>query len=378
MKGTITRRGKSSWRLKFDIGRDALGKRKFRFLTIRGKRQDAEKELTKQLQTFHDGMLVAPTKTTIAEYIRAWLDRADVAPKTLERYRQLAEQQIIPYLGNIEIQKLRPAKVQDWHGALLKAGGKTGKPLAPRTVGHAHRVLHKALAMAAATEVVPRNVASVIKPPKVETKEIEILAPTQIREVLTELKGHWLYPIVALALGTGLRRGELLALQWNSVDIEGATLRVDRSLEETKAGLRVKPPKSKNGRRTVSLPTTALDALRTHRRQQLELRLAVGAGREPEDALVFCRREGGPLSPDNLSRDWRRTVKSKGLPEVTFHALRHTHASILIAQGVDILTISRRLGHGSAAVTLTVYAHLLEKVDTKAAAAIDVALNKGA
>jgi len=98
MKGTITRRGKSSWRLKFDIGRDAFGKRQFQFLTVRGKRQDAEKELTKQLQTFHAGMLVPPTKTTVAEYTRAWLDRADVAPKTLERYRQLVEQQIIPHL----------------------------------------------------------------------------------------------------------------------------------------------------------------------------------------------------------------------------------------------------------------------------------------
>ena len=378
MKGTITRRGKTSWRLKFDIGRGTDGAREIRYQTVRGKRQDAEKELTKQLQAFHDGMLVAPAKTPIAEYLRSWLDRANVAPKTLERYRQLAEQQIIPHLGRIELQKLRPAKLKDWHATLAKSGGKDDKPLSARTIGHAHRVLHKALADAAAIELVPRNVATVIKPPKVESEEVEILTSPQITEILAKLEGHWLYPFAAIDLGTGLRRGELLALRWSDVDLEGATLRVDRSLEETNAGLRFKTPKTKHGRRTVSLPAAALEALRVHRRQQLELRMALGSGREPTDALVFCSPEGAPLSPDNLSRDWRRTVRAKSLPEVTFHALRHTHASILIAQGVDILTISRRLGHGTPAVTLTVYAHLIEKVDTKAAAAIDAAFTKGA
>jgi integrase len=212
----------------------------------------------------------------------------------------------------------------------------------------------------------------------VESEEVEILTSPQITEILAKLEGHWLYPFAAIDLGTGLRRGELLALRWSDVDLEGATLRVDRSLEETNAGLRFKTPKTKHGRRTVSLPAAALEALRVHRRQQLELRMALGSGREPTDALVFCSPEGAPLSPDNLSRDWRRTVRAKSLPEVTFHALRHTHASILIAQGVDILTISRRLGHGTPAVTLTVYAHLIEKVDTKAAAAIDAAFTKGA
>ena len=378
MKGTITRRGKCSWRLKFDVGRDASGKRQIRYQTVRGKRQDAEKELTKQLSAFHDGMLVDPSKKTVAEYLRAWLDVANVTPKTLERYQQLVEQQIIPHLGHIALQKLRPAQVEEWHSKLAKSGGKGGKPLAARTVGHAHRVLHKALARATATELVSRNVATAIKPPKVASSEIEILEPAQIAEVLTKLKGHDFYTIAALALGSGLRRGELLALRWSDVDLDRATLRVERSLEETKAGLRFKTPKTEHGRRTVSLPANAVDALRAHRRQQLELRLAIGAGKDTPDALVFSTLEAKPLSPDNLSRDWRRVVNVRRLPSVTFHALRHSHASLLIAQGVDILTVSRRLGHGSPTVTLTVYAHLIEKVDTKAAAAIEAALKWGA
>lgn len=174
MKGTIIRRGKSSWRLKFDIGHDASGNRQIRYLTVRGKRQDAERELSKQLNSFHQGTSVEPSKITVADYMRGHLDRLIVSPKTLERYRELTEQQIIPHLGAFVLQKLRPAHVEEWHSILLQRGGKNSKPLSARTVGHAHRVLHGALVKATATETVSRNVASFIHPPKIETEEVEI------------------------------------------------------------------------------------------------------------------------------------------------------------------------------------------------------------
>ena len=180
------------------------------------------------------------------------------------------------------------------------------------------------------------------------------------------------------ALGSGLRRGELLGLQWGDVDLEGASLRVERSVEETKAGLRFKPPKSRHGRRTVSLPGSVVDVLRAHRRQQLELRVALGLGRLPEDALVFSQPDGSPMSPDKLSRDWCRLVISKKLPAVSFHALRHSHVSALIDGGLDVFSVSRRIGHGSPALTLRTYTHLFSKKDTDAAAAIEAALRASA
>jgi len=374
MKGTITRRGKSSWRLKFDIGHDASGKRQIRYQTVRGKRQDAERELSRLLNSFHQGTSVEPNKITVADYVRGWLDVADLAPKTIERYRQLAEQQIIPHLGATTLQKLRPAQIQDWHSTLLRSGGKDGRPLSARTVGHAHRVLHRALSRAATAEIVSRNVASTMRPPKVESTEVEILSAQDMGDMLSKIQGHAMYPLVAVALGTGVRRGELLGLQWGDIDLDGATLRVARSVEETKSGLRLKSPKTKHGRRTVSLPPSIVDALRAHRSQQREIRVALGLGREASDTPVFCTPEGALLSPDNLSRDWRRLVKSRGLPSVMFHALRHSHASALIASGLDVLTVSRRLGHGSPMVTLTIYAHLFEKTDLVAASAIEASL----
>ncbi|MGE3699286.1 MAG: tyrosine-type recombinase/integrase [Hyphomicrobiaceae bacterium] len=217
-------------------------------------------------------------------------------------------------------------------------------------------------------ELVSRNVASAIRPPRVEQQEIEILSTDQIGLVLDKLQGRQLYPIAALALATGLRRGELLALQIGDFDLDAAVLRVERSLEETAAGLRFKPSKTKHGRRSISLPAHAVAVLRTHWRQQLERRLALGLGKPEPATLVFSHHDGAPISPDNLSRDWRRACRSLKLPLVMFHALRHTHASALIASGLDVVQISRRLGHSSPVVTLRTYAHLFANSDSAAAA----------
>jgi integrase len=376
VRGNITRRGKSSWRLKFDDGTDPVsGKRRTRYVTIRGKRQDAERELARLLNDAHNGTLIEPSKITVAECIHSWLNGAHgLSPKTVERYRQLAEQQIIPHLGRVQLQKLRPSQVQEWHGTIIREGGKNGRPLSARTVGHAHRVLHRALQRAVENETLPRNVASLIRPPKVEAQEVEILGADEIGMVLAKLEGHALHPIATLALATGMRRGELLALRWGDVDLSGATMRVERALEETGAGIRFKAPKTKHGQRTVSLPKSAIEVLRAHRLKQLELRVALGQGKQKLDALVFSTFEGAPLSPDNLSRDWRRAVTTLDLPKVKYHALRHSHASALIASGLDVLTVSRRLGHGSPVITLSTYAHLFGKTDEKAADAIEAAL----
>jgi integrase len=383
--GGIDQRGENRWRLRYRVN----GKRYTK--AFHGTLTEARKELRRLLKSADDGMHIEPDKTTIAEYLRAWLDAdSSLAPKTLERYRQLAEQQIIPHLGATVLQNLRPAHVHDWHGALLKGGGANGRPLSARTVGHAHRVLHRALERALRLELVGRNVAHAVRPPKVEDTEIANLTAAQIGGVLDALRlpvaragrnsepePHSLYSIAALALGTGMRRGELCGLVWGAVDLDAATVRVERSLEETKAGLRFKAPKTRHGRRVVSLPASVVDVLRQHRRQQLEQRLLLGLGRPGDGDLVFARPDGSPLSPDNLSRDWRRAVKSLKLPAVMFHALRHSHASALIAAGLDVVAVSRRIGHASPAITLRVYAHKFAASDAAAAEAIERALKGG-
>ena len=385
MRGSIRRRGRQSWELKFDVPSDD-GRRRTRYVNVRGRRQDAQKELTRLLAQADAGTLVDPDKTTVKGYIEAWLGvlpkdgesrippPPGLSPKTAERYRELAEHQIYPHLGAMVMQKLKPAQVANWHETLLASGGSTGKPLSARTVGHAHRVLHKALARAVQHELLARNVAASIKPPKVEEEEIEILTSDEIGILLAKIAGHDLGPVANAALASGARRGELLALSSECLDLDAATMRIERTLEQTKAGLRFKPPKTRNGLRTISLPTSAVTVLREHRRKQLELRLQLGLGKPAPDALVFCRLDGSPIPPNNLSRDWARACKSLDLPRVPFHALRHTHASALIAAGHDVVTISRRLGHKSPTTTLRIYAHLFNRGDEAVADAIDAVM----
>src|SRR5262245_10769558 len=278
-----------------------------------------------------------PSRATVAEYLGQWLNGAlDPSPKTLERYRELAERQVIPYLGNVALQKLKAEHVSDWHAKLIASG------LSAQTVVHAHRVLSLTLRRAVENGTLARNVAALRRPPKVEPREVEILSPSQVAAVLASLADHPLHPIASLALASGMRRGELLALQWSDVDLDRAVVRVERSVEQTKAGLRVTQPKTRRGRRNIGLPADSVSMLREHRKWLIELRLALGQGGPP--TLVFSTIEGEMLSPNSVSRAWRQTCKARKLPRVQFHALRHTHASALIRAGVDVLTISRRLG----------------------------------
>jgi integrase len=167
-----------------------------------------------------------------------------------------------------------------------------------------------------------------------------------------------------------MRRGELLALRWQDVDLNGARLRVERSLEQTtRGGLVFKSPKTRHGRRTITLPASTVAELRTHWKAQQERRMALGQGKAPEDSLVFAAWHGSTRSPNALTKEWALAMSKAGLP-ITLHSLRHTHASTLIASGLDVLTISRRLGHGSPAITLNVYGHLF-KTDDRAADAME-------
>jgi integrase len=221
-------------------------------------------------------------------------------------------------------------------------------------------------------EILSRNVAHAVKPPRVESEEVEILKQEQVEGVLTRLEGHPLLPIVTFALASGMRRGEICALAWGAVDLDKATVRVERNMEETKAaGLRLKAPKTAAGRRTISLPLHAVEMLRAHYRAQIELRLQLGiAGRPGAGDWIFPGSLDGsqPYPPDKLSRDWGNVVRDRKLPQVMFHALRHTHVSALIAAGQDVVSVSKRIGHSSPAITLKVYSHLFSTAGDAAAA----------
>jgi integrase len=374
MSGHIQRRGARSWRLKFDLGRDPItGKRETRYHTFKGTKRGAEAELTRLTAEALRGAYIDLTPETVGDFLERW-DRdwasTHVSPKTVERYRGLIGKQIKPYIGNRPIQKLRAVDLSELYAKLLRDDG-----LAPRTVGHVHRLLHRALGHAATWGVVQQNIASLVSPPRVPSTEIEIIREGEIKAVLQKLRGRSMYMIATLGLATGMRRGELLALRWQDVSLDAGKLRVEQSVEQTKAGLRFKSPKTKHGRRMITIPPSIIAELRAHWADQQERRLALGTGKAPADALVFPTWDFAVRSPNALTKEWSVAMAEAGMA-VSLHSLRHTHASSLIAAGVDVLTISRRLGHASPTVTLGVYGHLFSNTDDRAAQAVEALFAK--
>ncbi len=375
MTGHIRRRGERSWEIKFDLGRDSVtGKRKTAYQSFKGTKREAQLKLAELITAASSGSYVEPSKTTIVDFVRARVNQWEAAPdgitaRTAQRYRQLTENQIAPHFGAKTLQKLTRLDIEAWHNALHQAG------LAARTIGHAHRLLHQALNDAESDGLVTKNVCRLHKAPKVAEREMIIVQ--DVPGFITKIAGSRLYVHALLALVAGMRLGEVLALRDRHVDLDKKVVHVREALEETKAlGVRVKPPKTRAGRRDITLPDIAVEALSAHRRRLLETRMKLGAGKLPIDALLFATLDGRPLRTGNVSSDWGEIAATIGMPEITFHALRHTHASQLIASGVDIVTISKRLGHAKPSVTLAIYAHMFHTDDRKAAAAINAALGE--
>lgn len=229
MSGSIIRRGKWSWRIKFDIGRGSDGKRQTRYLTVRGTRKDAEKALIDALKAVSDRTFVDPTKVTVGEYLERWLtDHAATAvgPKTLERYSEICRQHLIPALGAGKLTHLQPLDIQGYYAHALVNGRVRGGGLSPRTVHHHHILLKQALKRAVKWRLLSTSPAEDVDPPQVEETEIQILGQNEVPVLLEAARSTRLHVPTALALTTGMRRGEVLAVRWQDIDLDKATLNV--------------------------------------------------------------------------------------------------------------------------------------------------------
>jgi integrase len=222
--------------------------------------------------------------------------------------------------------------------------------------------LRNALRHAVRWGLIQKSPVADVSPPRNEAAEIEILSEDEAAALLERLRSTSLYIVAVLGLSTGMRRGEMCALRWADVDLTHGKIKIERSLEQSKkGGLRIKAPKTKAGRRTISIPTAVVEELRKHRLAMQERWLALGLGKLGNDTTVLATAFGEMRSADSLSRDWC------ALKVGTLHSLRHTHASQLIAAGEDVVTVSRRLGHAKPTVTLGTYAHLYAPTDERAA-----------
>jgi integrase len=326
-------------------------------------------------------VVVESGRLTLAEYVDRWLAhmRATREPSTVQRYEELLRFHVLPALGNRQLKALQPLEVQGLYNRLSQSGRRDGGGgLHPRTVGHVHRVLHRALKQAVQWHLVARNVCEAVEPPKVAAEPMVTLTPAQARQLLDHAEG-WLYHLVLLGAATGARRGELLALRWADVDLDSPTVRIARSVGLVGGQLHWKQPKSEAGVRTIVLGPSVVAELRRHRAAQGERRLAQGSDYHAGEDLVVAKLDGSPVRPDYASQAFRNLVRRVGLPEtIHVHTLRHSAASFLAAAGVPPSDIAAQLGHrDGGALALRVYVHPMAEGLARAGAHLDSVLAGG-
>lgn len=299
--------------------------------------------------------------------------KSQISPRTHERYSEIVKKNINPALGAMSLTKLRPAHIADAYSKALASGRRDGKGgLSPATVVYMHRLIKHALAQAVIWEVIPRNPADAVEPPKIERATLNTFDISQTAELIESIQASRIRLAVLLGVLCGLRRGEIVALRWRDVDLDHCRLAVVESAEQTAAGVRYKPTKTGKGRQ-VALSATMTEELRSHWLRQAEELLALGI-RQDAMTFVYAREDGEPLQPRSLTQLWKKTIAKTTLPHLRFHDLRHAHATHLLANGVHPKVASERLGHSRVGITLDLYSHVLPGMQEDAATRVDEAL----
>jgi integrase len=300
----------------------------------------------------------------VADWLALWVaaTKTEVSPKTHERYAEIVRCYLVPAIGNIQLQRLTPSDIQKGYNSF-------DRNPSPRTRRHIHRILKSALARAVEQQAIVRNPADALKRlPKVERKPVTVLTIEQSKRLLKAIRHTTTYWPTLIALATGMRRGEILALRWKNVDLDKGVVRVVESLEQTKAGIRFKSTKTEKAR-AVPLPKFAVAQLREWKRLQAEKLLRIGVKQD----LVCAREDGKPKQPESLTHEFTYLIGRAGVPRVRFHDLRHSHATQLLANGVHPKIVQERLGHSTITVTMDLYSHVSETIQGDATSRLDQA-----
>jgi integrase len=310
--------------------------------------------LIDQQNKLRQGLYVADDQIKLGDFLDRYMEdvaKHSLRPRTYNRNYGIIRNHIKPHLGNIKLNALRPDQVQTFYTKKLNEG------LSKRTVQYIHAVLHKALNQALKWGLVIRNVTDLVEKPRPKRKTFTTWSADEVNQFLEAVSDHRWYPIYALAVYTGMRRGEILGLHRKDINLEKGVLHVKHQVSAIRSqGLVITEPKNEKARRPITLSQSVLDILKAH----LEL---IDDG----PALVFTTSTGKPISGRNILRHFKKVVAQTGLPEIRFHDLRHTHATLLLAAGVHPKVVQERLGHSQISLTLDTYSHVIPSLQTEAA-----------
>ena len=342
-------------------------------------RKEVQEKLKVALREQQQGTLVTAPRQTLAQFLTDWLENSQkqsVRPRTYERYEELVRLHIAPALGRYELQKLSAQHLQAFYAKKSEEG------LSATTINHFHNVLHKALDTAVKWNLVARNVCDLVSPPRRKRFEVHPLTLEQVRKLLSVVDGHEMEALFKLALATGLRRGELMGLKWQDINFDAGVLQVRRILSRVPTKMPGKgyveaEPKTQKSRRSVVIAPFALEALKKHQIRQLEAKLKVGSAWQEHD-YVFCTSIGTHLNPTRDMLDQFKALLLKaGLPDIRFHDVRHSAATLLLSVGVHPKVVQEILGHSQISITMDVYSHVLPGMQQDAMSRLNDALKEG-
>lgn len=368
----IHRRSAGTWEVIVEAGRDPrTGKRLRETFTVRGTKREAELQAAERTAAIARGSFIDPSRETVAEFLRRWITdyvEPSLALRTQQRYREIVEHNLIPRLGGLPLQQLRPHHVLVMEQELRLGGNRrTGAPLSPAAIQKVHNVLHRAMTHAVRWQAIAVNPIDAVDRPVVPRSEVAALSADQARVLLADLRTRPHGLELRLALLCGLRLSELLALRWRDIDWEHRRLTVRQALDlPDKTGApRFKPTKTHRADRPLALPAQMVSDLREHRASQLEARLRAPAWNDLD--IIFANEAGQPLAGVTLRKHLYRALAATGLPRVGLHGLRHSMATLMLAAGEHPKVVSERMGHASVAFTLSTYSHVMPGMHDTAA-----------
>ena len=380
MVGNIEKRGENSYRLRVSGGYTGEGKRITYKKTVKATNsKEAQKELALFISEIETGQALSAKKMRFRDYSDFWINNyaiPNLSPKTYERYKSMLKSRILPYLGNMYLDKIQPMQLMYLYQELSECTyirkSNTYK-LSSKTILEHHRLIHSMLQQAVYWQMVSYNAASRVRPPKAKKPNINFYDDAQTIALIKALEGEELKfrVIILLTIFTGLRRGEVLGLEWKDIDFKNSSVRVRQASQYVSSiGIYTKDPKTETSNRVISIPDSITKLLKQYKRKQLEYRLKLGSKWIATDR-VFVQFDGKPMHPDTITKWFRQFLEEKNLPHITFHGLRHTHATLLISQGLDVRTVSSRLGHAQTSTTLNIYAHSFARMDREASEKLD-------
>ena len=389
MAGSIEKRGKNSYRLTVVEGFDLNGKPMIHRKTIHGTKKDAEVELAKFVTEVQNGLVIDGKSLRFSEFTEIWkrdYGSKELAPTTYKRYCRMLETRLLPYFGHFYINKIRPTDIMKFYDLLEKDtqlvrksgnnGEKTKKPLSGKTILEHHRLLRAMLHKAVYWQLIVANPAERVQAPKAKKPKRRSYDDEQTKILLENLEllsiEDTKYKVaIILTIFTGVRLGKLMGLEWQDVDFKNGIISINRSSQYlSDMGVFTKTPKTESSIREIAIPEFIISLLEEYKLWYEEQKSIYGELWTNSDRL-FVQADGKPMHPSSISKWFVRYVSTIGLPVINFHGLRHTNASLLVAQNVDIAVMSARLGHAQISTTLDFYVHPLLSHNRKAGYALE-------